>query len=63
MDNKSQFVLLPSIHGVYNLLAASPLYSRIEPPDTFQFEVGPPLLSLEPEPDRIARSYKVDSSL
>jgi len=36
----SNFVLLPNIHGVYNIFASSPLFSRIEPPENFQFEVA-----------------------
>jgi hypothetical protein len=36
----SNFVLLPNIHGVYNIFTSSTLFSRIEPPDNFQFEIG-----------------------
>ena len=36
----SNFVLLPNIHGVFDAFASSPLFTRIEPPENFQFEVG-----------------------
>jgi len=32
-------VLLPNIFGVYNIFASSPLYSVLEPPENYQFEV------------------------
>ena len=35
----SQYVLLPNIFGVYNIFASSPLYSVLEPPENYQFEV------------------------
>jgi len=35
----SQYVLLPNIFGVYNIFAASPLFSVLEPPENYQFEV------------------------
>jgi len=36
----SNFVLLPNIFGVFNIFASSPLFTRVEPPENFQFEVG-----------------------
>jgi len=35
----SQYVLLPNIFGVYNIFASSPLYSVLETPENYQFEV------------------------
>jgi len=35
----SQYVLLPNIFGVYNIFASSPLYSVLEAPENYQFEV------------------------
>jgi len=35
----SQYVLLPNIFGVYNIFASSPLFSVLEPPENYQFEV------------------------
>lgn len=35
----SQYVLLPNIFGVYNIFASSLLFSVLEPPENYQFEV------------------------
>ena len=52
----SNFVLLPNIHGVFNIFASSPLFSRIEAPENFQFEVAssPVVFSLTWNPPRWA---------
>ena len=36
----SKYVLLPSIFGVYNIFVSSPLFSIVEHPENFKFEVS-----------------------
>jgi len=39
LNPASDYILLPNIFGVYNIFASSPLFSVIEQPEQFEFEV------------------------
>lgn len=54
----SHYVLLPNIYGVFNIFASSPLFTRIELPENFQFEVSGYVISHVRERYVVRQEYK-----
>jgi len=54
----SQYVLLPNIFGVFNIFASSPLFTKIELPENFQFEVSGYVISHAKERYIVRQEYK-----